>query len=615
MILLSQSKSPIDILRNEFGYLSFRKGQEDVIDAILRGSDVIGVMPTGAGKSLCYQIPAILSKSTTVVVSPLISLMKDQVDTLLQNDISAASINSSMEWDDVVSTFNLVEEGKIKLLYIAPERFDNKNFLRFFHSIKAELIVIDEAHCVSQWGHDFRPAYLNIASVIASLKKRPVVAAFTATATPEVREDIKVRLGLISPLIIATGFDRENLFFQVEHPDVKADFLLNYVKKHRSHSGIIYCSTRKNVEEVCEKICRTGISAVRYHAGLSDEERKNNQEAFISDEVGIIVATNAFGMGIDKPNVRFVIHYNMPSNMDSYYQEAGRAGRDGLPADCILMFGAKDITTARYFISQIENSEIKKADYKKLRVMLNYCHLEKCLRMAILNYFGEETTKENCGSCGNCKSEAQLVDITESAKKILSSVYRMKERSGGRNFGSSILIDVLRGSKKERIKTLGFDKISTWGIMKDESVKSLRRKVDFLIAENFLQTEGTEFPVLSFNKKSIDFLKSDSKLVMRQKGEKKVFKDSSLTSEKLPEGTMDEELFEILRSLRKQLSTEERRSPFFVFSDKSLKAMAITHPTNKNEFIAIPGVGDVKLEKYGEIFIRVIKNWKENKLY
>ena len=279
---MSQSKLPIDILKNEFGYVSFRRGQEPVIDAILRGDDVIGVMPTGAGKSLCYQIPAILSKSTTVVISPLISLMKDQVDALVQNDISAVSINSTMEWDDVVSTFNLVAEGKVKLLYIAPERFNNKSFLRFFHSIKVELLVIDEAHCVSQWGHDFRPAYLNIAPVIASLSKRPVVAAFTATATPEVQEDIKIRLGLISPLIIATGFDRENLFFQVEHPDIKIDFLLNYVKKHRSHSGIIYCSTRKNVEEVCSKICRTGISAVRYHAGLSDEERKSNQEAFIS---------------------------------------------------------------------------------------------------------------------------------------------------------------------------------------------------------------------------------------------------------------------------------------------------------------------------------------------
>ncbi|MGI6442598.1 MAG: DNA helicase RecQ [Synergistaceae bacterium] len=612
---MSQSKLPIDILKNEFGYVSFRRGQEPVIDAILRGDDVIGVMPTGAGKSLCYQIPAILSKSTTVVISPLISLMKDQVDALVQNDISAVSINSTMEWDDVVSTFNLVAEGKVKLLYIAPERFNNKSFLRFFHSIKVELLVIDEAHCVSQWGHDFRPAYLNIAPVIASLSKRPVVAAFTATATPEVQEDIKIRLGLISPLIIATGFDRENLFFQVEHPDIKIDFLLNYVKKHRSHSGIIYCSTRKNVEEVCSKICRTGISAVRYHAGLSDEERKSNQEAFISDEVGIIVATNAFGMGIDKSNVRYVIHYNMPPNMDAYYQEAGRAGRDGLPADCILLFGAKDITTARYFISQIENTDIKKADYKKLRVMLNYCHSEKCLRASILSYFGEEVEKENCGSCGNCKSEAELVDITESAKKILSSVYRMKESSGGRNFGSSILIDVLRGSKKAQIKALGFDKISTWGIMKEESVKSLRRKVDFLISENFLQTEDTEFPVLSFNQKSIDFLNGDSKLVMRQKGEKRIFKDSSLTSEKLPEGTMDEELFEILRSLRKQLSTEEGRPPFFVFSDKSLTAMAIAQPTNRSKFMAMPGVGEVKLEKYGKDFIRVIKSWKENKLY
>lgn len=611
---MRHSQQPIDILKSEFGHLSFRKGQEAVINSILKGEDVLGVMPTGAGKSICYQIPAVLNKNITIVISPLISLMKDQVDALKDNGISAASINSTMDWDEVVATFHLAETGKIKLLYIAPERLENRSFIRFLHSIEIDLLVIDEAHCVSQWGHDFRPAYLNIAPAISALQGRPVVAAFTATATPEVQEDIKSRLGLLSPLSVTTGFDRENLFFQVEHPDEKIDFLLEYLKKYRSHSGIIYCSTRKSVEEVCDRICRSGISAVRYHAGLSDEERATNQEAFINDKIGIIVATNAFGMGIDKPNVRFVIHYNMPSNMDSYYQEAGRAGRDGLPADCILLFGAKDITTARYFISQSENIDIKKADYKKLRVMLNYCHSEKCLRAAILTYFGEENVAENCASCGNCKSEAELIDITTSAKKILSSVYRMKE-SSGRNFGSSTLIDVLRGSKKAQIKSLGFDGISTWGIMKDESAKSLRRKIDFLIAENFLFSEDDEFPVISFTSKSVDFLNGDFKLMMRQKGEKRIFKKASLSKEKLPQGEVDEELFEILRSLRRQLSEEEKNPPYFIFSDKSLTAMAIAQPTSKRDFLKIPGVGEKKLEKYGDLFIRVIKNWKESKLY
>ena len=454
---------PIDMLKNIFGYASFRRGQEEIIDNILKGNDALAIMPTGAGKSLCYQIPAILSKGVSIIISPLISLMKDQVDALRQSGVQAASINSSMTWDEVVSIFRFVSNGKIKLLYIAPERLDNNGFIEFLHSLDIALIVVDEAHCVSQWGHDFRPSYLNIAPAIASLRQRPVVAAFTATATPEVREDIIRQLELRSPFSVVTGFDRENLFFQVEHPADKTTYLLDYLKKFPDVSGIVYCSTRKEVESVRDKICRSGIGAVRYHAGLDSEERLQSQEAFIYDKVGIIVATNAFGMGIDKSNVRYVIHYNMPATMDAYYQEAGRAGRDGLPADCILLFGEKDIMTARYFISQSEDSGTKKSAYLKLRGMVDYCHTTGCLRSWILNYFGEEDAPESCSSCGSCTSQTDLVDITTEAKKIISSVYRMAEHTGGRKFGSAILTDVLRGSQKAQIRSLGFDKISTGG--------------------------------------------------------------------------------------------------------------------------------------------------------
>ena len=598
------------MLKNIFGYTSFRRGQEEIILSIISGRDALGIMPTGAGKSLCYQIPAILTNGTSIIISPLISLMKDQVDALKQNGVQAASVNSSMEWDEVASIFDLVSSGKIKLLYIAPERFGNKKFINLFRSTEISLVIIDEAHCVSQWGHDFRPAYLNIAPAIASLVKRPVVAAFTATATPEVREDIISQLELRSPLSISTGFDRENLFFQVEHPAEKMKFLLEYVNKFPTVSGIIYCSTRKAVESVCDKICRTGISAVRYHAGLSDEERLRNQESFIYDKIGVMVATNAFGMGIDKSNVRYVIHYNMPSNMDAYYQEAGRAGRDGLPADCILLFGAKDIVTARFLISQSDDSETKKNGYRKMRDMVDYCHTTGCLRSYILNYFGEKDAPETCTSCGSCTSEAELTDITVGAKKIMSCVYRMAEHTGGRKFGSTMLIDVLRGSQKAQVKSLGFDKISTWGIMNKDSISSIRAMTNFIIAEDFLQVEDGEFPVISFTNKTMKFLNGETRLLMR-KQEEKVEKQSLMSKHRKTE-IINEELFDILRSLRTQLSSEEGVPPYVVFSDKSLAAMCEMLPITEDEFLEVPGVGEKKLEKYGDLFIRVIKAWKED---
>lgn len=602
---------PIDLLKNIFGFSSFRRGQEEIIDNILAGNDALVIMPTGAGKSLCYQIPAVLSEGVSVVISPLISLMKDQVDALRQNGVRAASINSSMTWDEVVPILRSVADGRTKLLYIAPERLENNGFLEFFRSLDVSMVVVDEAHCVSQWGHDFRPSYLGIAPAVSSLPRRPVVAAFTATATPEVREDIIRQLELMSPFSMTTGFDRENLFFQVEHPADKTQYLLDHVKKFPGVSGIIYCSTRRDAESVCDKICKCGISAVRYHAGLDAEERLQSQEAFIYDRIGIIVATNAFGMGIDKSNVRYVIHHNMPATMDAYYQEAGRAGRDGLPADCILLFGEKDIMTARYFISQGEDAGTKKSSYLKLRAMVDYCHTPGCLRSWILNYFGEEDVPENCGSCSNCVSQTELADITTEAKKIVSSVYRMAEHTGGQKFGSALLIDVLRGSRKAQIRNLGFDKISTWGIMKGYKSEAIREMIGFLTAEGFLHVEEGEFPVLSLTGRTAQFLKNGDKLLMRRYDEKP--EKTSVIRKRERKDSIEEELFDVLRSLRKELSAAASVPPYVVFSDKTLAAMCEKFPSNREELLEVPGVGEVKLNRYGDAFIDAINKWRSGK--
>lgn len=600
---------PLDVLKKVFGYDSFRRGQEEIIEKILNGSDVLAIMPTGAGKSLCYQIPAILAGGVAVVVSPLISLMKDQVDALRQNGVEAASINSSMEWEDIAPLFSLARRGKISLLYIAPERLENSRFLEFFRSLDVSFVVVDEAHCVSQWGHDFRPAYLNIAPAVASMKKRPPIAAFTATATQEVRSDIIAQLRLESPFTITTGFDRENLFLQVEHPSDKMGYLLSYVKKFPNASGIVYCSTRKTVESVCEKLCRNGTKAVRYHAGLDDDERKKNQEAFIYDKANVIVATNAFGMGIDKSNVRFVLHYNMPANIDSYYQEAGRAGRDGLPAECTLLFGTKDIMTARFFISQNEDDKTKQSAYHKLQAIVDYCNTGGCLRSYILRYFGEEDAPENCAACGSCSSPNERADITTEAKMLLSCVYRMAEKTGGRKFGGAMLTDVIRGSGRAQLRELGFDGLSTWGLLKEKSADNVRGMINFLVAENYLRMDEGEYPVLSFTEKTMPFLSSNAKLSMRRQ-EEKAEKKRRMNKLKYAE-TANEELFEILRTLRKKIAETERIAPFIVFSDKTLAAMCEALPSNNEEFLEIPGVGQSKLEKYGAQFINAIEDWKK----
>lgn len=596
------------VLKDVFGYDSFRRGQEEIISNILSGRDTLAIMPTGAGKSICYQIPAILSPGVTVILSPLISLMKDQVDALKQNGVPAASINSSMPWEDVVLIFRQVRAGKVKLLYIAPERLESEGFRAFFSEIGVTLVIVDEAHCVSQWGHDFRPAYLGIAPVIASLARRPVVAAFTATATPEVRDDIAVQLRLRDPFTITTGFDRENLFFQVEHPASKMKYVEKHVEKHTDSAGIVYCATRRDVEGVCARLREKGVKAVRYHAGLSDLERKRSQEDFIYDRANVIVATNAFGMGIDKSNVRYVLHYNMPGSMDAYYQEAGRAGRDGLPAECILLFGTRDIITARFFIAQSEDEETKKSGYRKLQVMVDYCNTASCLRSHILRYFEDENVSDTCTACGNCTVAAERVDVTVEAKKILSCVFRMAEHTNDRKYGSAMLVDVLRGSRRAQVISLGFDKISTWGLLKEYEADQVREIVNFLIAEGYLQMEDGEFPVLSFTGRSIPFLRSGAVLMMRQyegKSEKK------LKTSKQRGDAEHSELFEKLRALRMDLAKEDGVPPYVVFSDRTLIAMCAQLPSDEDEMLEVSGVGAQKLEKYGEAFLDAIAEWKE----
>jgi len=604
---------PGTLLKKVFGYDAFRRGQEELINKILSGQDVLGIMPTGAGKSVCYQIPAIMSDGIYIVLSPLISLMKDQVDSLRQNGVRAEAINSAMDWDDVRGVLGMARRKELSLLYIAPERLEGDGFREFLSSIDISAVVVDEAHCVSSWGHDFGPSYLAIAPAISSLPRRPVVAAFTATATPEVKSDIVRQLGLLSPYVLTTGFDRANLFFQVGHPADKMKFLLGHVKKFPRMPGIVYCSTRKAVESVQSGLGRDGVKAVRYHAGLDDRERRKNQDEFIYDRASVMVATNAFGMGIDKSNVRYVIHYNMPGSIDSYYQEAGRAGRDGAPADCILLFARQDVSTARFLISKGDNPDARKSNSRKLRDMVDYCHTDGCLRHQILRYFGETADSEGCGDCGNCRSVADRRDITVEAQKILSCVYRLSEKSGGRNYGAAIIADVLRGkstsnARREQIIPQGLDSVSTWGIMKETPAADIIDMIDFLASGRYLKSD--EYGALSFTEQSFPFLKNKTNLLMRDhhKNAERPKRPRTKIWSGISE-THDEELFEELRKLRRSISDSENVPPYVVFSDKALIAMCDARPTDDDGFLSVPGVGETKLKKYGARFIEAIRNW------
>lgn len=592
------------LLKKYFGYTSFRTGQAELINAILQGSDCLGIMPTGSGKSICYQIPALILEGTTLVISPLISLMKDQVDNLNEIGISATFINSSLSSHDYMQTIENASLGMYKIIYIAPERLNSELFLRLLSSIQIPLIAIDEAHCVSQWGHDFRPSYTEIASMIAKLNVRPIVASFTATATKFVANDIISCLQLVKPFTLTTGFDRENLSFHVVHSKNKMHDLTSFLKKFSGHSGIIYCSTRKNVDFLYGELSKLGFSVSKYHAGMEDFKKRTSQNDFVYDKTNIMIATNAFGMGIDKSNVRFVIHFNMPKDLESYYQEAGRAGRDGLASECILLFSRSDIVTNQFIISQGTPEIDHSMEYKKLNDMIDYCNTDQCLRRYILEYFGEIPKFQICHNCSNCNSDIEETDITVDAKKIMSCIKRM-----GSRYGTNLVTDVLKGSNSFKIQSLGFHTLSTYGILKEYSKDTIKELISFLIAGGYIICIGKQYPVLVLDAKANDVLFGTKTITMKRKIEKEAStKETSFSN--LP---FDSTLFEHLRVLRKNLAFANHVPPFVVFSDATLTQMATLYPTTKDDLLAISGVGSVKFERYGKEFMSCISNYLKEK--
>ena len=594
-----------NILKKYFGYENFRPGQEEIITHILNNEDVLGIMPTGAGKSVCYQVPAMILDGVTIVISPLISLMKDQVDSLNEIGIPATFINSTLSYNSYEQTIENIVHDVYKIIYVAPERLNSDTFLNLLNKINISMVTIDEAHCVSQWGHDFRPSYCEIANMILNLKKRPIVSAFTATATELVKNDIINLLHLENPYCLTTGFDRKNLKFSVETPNDKIEFIINYLDEHKNESGIIYCLTRKNVDTVFDKLSDLGLSVSKYHGGMTEKQRRLSQEDFTFDRTKIMVATNAFGMGIDKSNIRYVIHYNMPKDLESYYQEAGRGGRDGEKADCILLFSRSDIVTNKVLIESIPSGTSHYQEYEKLNDMVDYCNTDKCLRKYILEYFGEITDFDNCGNCSNCLDNSELTDITADTQKILSCIKRMNER-----FGSSMVVDVLRGSKGSRIFSLGFDNLSTYGIMKDYPKDSLRDLISYLITEGYIKSVGDKYPVLMLTPLSNDVLFNGAKVYTKLKLNKA---ESRSASNKAQTNTIqtkfDENLFAILSDLRKKIANENFIAPFIVFSDVSLKQMSTFYPTDAESMLKIEGVGLNKLVKYGNVFIEAISDY------
>ncbi|KEJ02128.1 DNA helicase RecQ [Clostridium botulinum] len=589
-------ESAKNLLKKHFGYNEFRKAQEKVIESILKKEDTVAIMPTGAGKSICYQIPALIFEGVTVVISPLISLMKDQVDSLKEVGIEATYINSSLNNLEIEERIFNAREGLYKLIYIAPERLESDSFVRSLNNLNIALVAVDEAHCVSQWGHDFRPSYTKISSFIRKLSKRPIVTAFTATATETVRRDILNSLELQNPKVFVTGFDRENLSFSVIKGEDKEKFIFDYLENNIGKVGIIYTSTRKEAESLYNKINKKGYKVGVYHAGLGDEERKKTQEDFSFDNIEIIVATNAFGMGIDKSNVRFVIHHNIPKNMEAYYQEAGRAGRDGEESECILLFSPNDIRLQKYFIDEsFLSPERKNNEYNKLRAMVDYCYTSKCLRSYILEYFGEDALEEKCNNCSTCNDNREEKDITLEAQKIFSCVYRMKER-----FGVNMVADVLRGSKNKKLLSLDLDGVSTYGIMEEFTQKDIVALMNKLIADDYMVTTDDKFPVVRLRPKSYDVLKGKETVSIKvSKIEKKV--------------KADNELFEILKQLRKTISQEESVPPFMIFPDVTLKELSEYMPTKEEDLLKIKGIGERKAKVYGERFIEAITEYMNEK--
>lgn len=595
------------VLKDYFGHDSFRDGQEQIVDALLDGRDALCIMPTGAGKSMCYQIPALLFDGVTIVVSPLISLMKDQVGSLVQSGVPAAYINSSLSYPQFLRVLSNVEHGKYKIIYVAPERLLTDGFLDTCKKIKISMVAVDEAHCVSQWGQDFRPSYLKIISFVESLANHPIVGAFTATATNDVKEDIKKILRLENPFEITTGFDRPNLFFGVIKSSSKDEKLIDLIRERGDRSGIVYCATRKNVESVCELLCDNGFSAARYHAGLDEYERRKNQEDFVFDRKNIMVATNAFGMGIDKSNVTYVIHYNMPKNIESYYQEAGRAGRDGGEADCILLYSPKDVRLNRFMIENSEgndeltieeNEQIRERDFERLKYMTFYSTTNDCLRGFILRYFGGDK-KAYCGKCSNCLSVHKLVDVTIDAQKIMSCIART-----GQRYGKTVICDVLKGSKSEKILKAELNNQSTYGIMKEVTARHIFGTIDFLAEKEYISSDN-ETEVLKLLPKSRDVLFGRERLVM-----KKVENSEKVVKTHRPEVPVNSDLLDALKALRKGIASKKSVPAYVIFTDATLIDMCKKCPETPDEMLEVSGVGRTKLEKFGKQFLEEIAKFR-----
>ncbi|MGL6015127.1 MAG: DNA helicase RecQ [Selenomonadaceae bacterium] len=576
------------VLKKYYGYKAFRPGQEKIIHSLMTGHDTVAIMPTGAGKSICFQVPALLLPGITLVISPLISLMKDQVDALAEQGIAGTYINSSLTASETTRRLTAVAAGRYKLVYVAPERLSTDYFQAVLDKIDISMVAVDEAHCLSQWGHDFRPSYRQLAPFIASLPKRPLLSAFTATATPAVKDDIIDLLHLKNPAVHISGFDRPNLYFSVLRGEDKAKFIVNYVKTHGEQSGIIYASTRKEVDAVYELLRKKKVAVGRYHAGLSEKDRSQSQDEFLYDNLQVMVATNAFGMGIDKSNVRYVIHYNMPKNIESYYQEAGRAGRDGEPGECLLLFGPQDTMTQKFLIDvSTDNEERKAHEFGRLQKMIDYCHTPNCLREFIIHYFGEVTASASCDNCSNCQNESELVDITVDAQKVFSCIYRLHER-----YGITMVAEVLRGSKNQNVLKMHFDELSTYGLFSSRSIKDIKLLIQRLAATGYLELTESEYPVLKLTPQAYEVLRSKAQVLQQIPTERKAAVDSTL--------------FQQLRSLRKDIAARDNIPPYLVFSDATLQDMCQRLPQNLSELCEVKGIGERKLERYGQAFLDLL---------
>lgn len=594
-----------DYLQKYYGYPDFREGQKKIVASLLAGRDTLGIMPTGGGKSICYQIPALLCPGLTLVVSPLISLMKDQVDALTTAGVAAAYINSTLSGKEVNDRLRAAKRGELKLLYVAPERLELDWFREEMAGLDISIVAVDEAHCVSQWGHDFRTSYLSVAPFVKGLPNRPIVAAFTATATPEVMEDMQRLLRLEQPQVFVTGLGRDNLEMSVLRGENKREFVLDYAASHTHEPGIIYAATRKEVDDLCQRLQAKGLLAGRYHAGMSDAERAESQEAFLYDDIRVIVATNAFGMGIDKSNVRYVIHYNMPKNMESYVQEAGRAGRDGEPSQCILLFSAQDIMTQKFLIEQNpQEGERKQNDYRKLQQMIDYCYTTRCLRSAMLDYFGEEHEDKPCGTCSSCTDDRELVDITVDAQKIFSCIHRMRER-----FGVSTVASVLKGSRAKKVLEYGFDRLPTYGVMSNRTEKEISETINVLISEGFLALTEGQYPVVKLQSEAADVLKGQREVMQRvPRPSKAAGSQRSGSRRDYSPSAVNETVFEQLRLIRRELASKEHVPSYIIFNDATLREMSVVCPQSEDEMLNVKGVGEVKFRKYGRSFLEFFLN-------